>query len=735
MIRIKKYKLLLLFAGILWMNNTFAQCTANFTFTQGQNGLVTFTSTSVGTNSFTTYNWNFGNATSSVAVNLLNTQSTYTANGTYTVSLTITSPGTPICNSSISTTISITSVTGTPCNLHTNFSFSQGANGLVNFNNTSTGTVAGTTYTWSFGDNSGSNSISPAHTYSANGSYLVKLYANNNFTNTCKDSTVFSVNVTSYCNLSAGFTMSQAANGLVNFVSTTTGTVVGSIYSWNFGDNTNGSGAFTAHTYTNGLYTVLLTVNNGTNIVPSCSASVTHTLAVTNATNINCNLNANFSSTQGANGLVNFNNTSTGTVLGTTYSWNFGDNSTSNTASPAHTYSANGLYTVTLTANNNFSIACISTKTAVVNVNSYCNLVAGFGFTLGANGLVNFKSTSTGTTVFSQYSWNFGNGSGSGIAPNKVYANGTYTVKLTVTNFSVIPTCTSSITQTLTVSSFSCPLSASFVHTVGFAGQVNFMSIATNTSGSTTYTWNFGDGFISNLINPSHNYISAGAYQVSLKIKDTLNYGCSDTTTQILNITGVPCIANSNFTLTPTNTPKFWNAIPAYPWNVTAASWSWGDGTITNSLYCSHLYSVSATYTICLTVTVSCGASSSLCASYLINKSASGAAGMDILSVNVIPPQTVLGIGSTDKAVFFDFNIYPNPNNGNFQVNISELRSGKVDLEVYNIIGERIYSFTEEIKNEQWQRNIVIAEAPQGIYFMRITNGGFTASKKVILGK
>ena len=78
------------------MNNTFAQCTANFTFTQGQNGLVTFTSTSVGTNSFTTYNWNFGNATSSVAVNLLNTQSTYTANGTYTVSLTITSPGTPI---------------------------------------------------------------------------------------------------------------------------------------------------------------------------------------------------------------------------------------------------------------------------------------------------------------------------------------------------------------------------------------------------------------------------------------------------------------------------------------------------------------------------------------------------------------------------------------------------------------------------------------------------------------
>ncbi len=730
-------KLLGLICALLFTKQANSQgCSASFTYSQAPGGVVNFWSTSVGTNSATTgYTWTLGNAVTVSGINMTTTSTTYSANGTYFVILHI--AGTPSCNSTFSTLITVTTATGNACNLHTNFSFSQGANGLVNFNNTSTGTVAGTTYTWSFGDNSGSNSISPAHTYSANGSYLVKLYANNNFTNTCKDSTVFSVNVTSYCNLSAGFTMSQAANGLVNFVSTTTGTVVGSIYSWNFGDNTNGSGAFTAHTYTNGLYTVLLTVNNGTNIVPSCSASVTHTLAVTNATNINCNLNANFSSTQGANGLVNFNNTSTGTVLGTTYSWNFGDNSTSNTASPAHTYSANGLYTVTLTANNNFSIACISTKTAVVNVNSYCNLVAGFGFTLGANGLVNFKSTSTGTTVFSQYSWNFGNGSGSGIAPTRNYAvNGTYTVILTVTNFSVFPACTSSVSQVITVTSNNnCSLTANFVATNGLSGSVSFSNTTAGIFAPYTYTWTFGDGFSSNLINPSHTYASAGVFNVTLNVKDSVN--CTSSITKTVNISNIPCVANANFTLIPTNVPKYWIAIPSYPWNVVAATWSWGDATSSNSLYASHQYSVSGTYTICLTVTASCGGTASTCSSYFVNKSSVQDTSGNMIHVNVVEPEMVSQetglLKLKDNNV--SYNVYPNPSSGEINVIINGLGNGKATLTVLNLLGERVYETKAEINNGTIYKQIELNNLTGGVYFIKVDSQSKSYTKKILLNK
>lgn len=48
---------------------------------------------------------------------------------------------------------------------------------------------------------------------------------------------------------------------------------------------------------------------------------------------------------------VQFTNTSTGApALGIRYEWNFGDNTTSTTTSPSHTYAAPGTYTVTLAA-------------------------------------------------------------------------------------------------------------------------------------------------------------------------------------------------------------------------------------------------------------------------------------------------------------------------------------------------------------------------------------------------
>ncbi|MBS1624602.1 MAG: PKD domain-containing protein [Bacteroidetes bacterium] len=60
---------------------------------------------------------------------------------------------------------------------------------------------------------------------------------------------------------------------------------------------------------------------------------------------------ANFGYTVGASGSVAFHDSTTGTPV--TYSWNYGDNTTTGTtASPTHSYAANGTYYVCLTVTN-----------------------------------------------------------------------------------------------------------------------------------------------------------------------------------------------------------------------------------------------------------------------------------------------------------------------------------------------------------------------------------------------
>jgi PKD repeat protein len=154
-----------------------------------------------------------------------------------------------------------------------------------------------------------------------------------------------------------------------------------------------------------------------------------------------CNLVAGFSSSAGTNS-YSFQSTSTGTVAGTTYSWDFGDGSPSATgANVMHNYSNTGMYTVTLTASNNATPACTSTFTQAV---SACNIVAGFNYTMIAPGNFSFQSISTGTMPGTTYAWYFGNGSFANAGPSVTYSyatTGTYTVNLMVTTSN--PACTS----------------------------------------------------------------------------------------------------------------------------------------------------------------------------------------------------------------------------------------------------------------------------------------------------
>jgi PKD repeat protein len=291
-------------------------CTASFVYSLMPNGGVNFYSTSTPQNTITSqFYWNFGNSTTYTSTGNPTATTTYTANGTYTVSLFFLAPMT--CSNMTSAVITITNVSTGTCNLNANFTWNMLSNGNVQFNNTSTGTSGGTTYLWHFGNSSTSTNTSPSHQYASNGSYTVTLVANNNFSVSCVDSVTYVINVTNICQLNAGFTYS-VSGGVVNFFNTTTPTVT-TTYTWTFGNNSLSNQVNPSTTYTaNGTYTVTLFAHSNS---PNCNSSITQTITITNSST--CNINANFGYSQGSNGLVNFNNTSTGTNGGTTYSWNF----------------------------------------------------------------------------------------------------------------------------------------------------------------------------------------------------------------------------------------------------------------------------------------------------------------------------------------------------------------------------------------------------------------------------
>ena len=619
-------------------------CSPNFIYTIN-GGNVTFTSTSAGVSSIsTTYYWNFGNNTNASGLNLIVTNTTYTTNGTYTVTLFISS-AVPSCSNQISYTINITGAITPTCSLISNFASSQGANGLVNFNNTSTGTVGGTTYFWNFGDATNSTSFSPAHTYTINGTYTVSLAANNNFTASCASTKTAVVVVNSICNLAANFTYIMGANGLVNFTSTSIGTNSFTNYRWTFGNGIVLSGnnmTSTAQTYTaNGTYVVTLKDSTSN---PACVSQISQTINIGNVVNP-CNLSANFSGA-GTNGVFNFNNTSTGTSAGVTYLWNFGDATASSSVSPSHTYTNAGNYTVTLSANNNYSYSCVSTKTTVISV-SICSLASNFTHTVGANGLVNFSSTSTGTNALTGYSWNFGDGNnGNGANTSHVYNNGNYIVTLNAVNYSV---------------------------------------------------------------NPS----------------------CSDTSSHSIIVNTNTCIANANFSIAPTATAQYWNVIPASPANVSSAIWTWGDGSSSNTLYTSHQYSAAGTYSICLTVTVNCGATSYHCSSYYIFRS-SEQDNSTMIYVNVIDPYIFMANSNIEmKSILYT--IYPNPSNGDFNLNVSGLDYGLVRVSISNIIGTQVFETEVEASNGSLSKELHVNYLSNGIYFVKINSGKKEHIKKIVI--
>gem|GEM_PF-3469840 len=291
-----------------------------------------------------------------------------------------------------------------------------------------------TAWSWNFGDGGTSTAQNPSHTYTGAGVYTVTLSVSNTAGSddeTKTDYITVTEPVVAPVAAFSGTPTSGNRDLTVQFTDQSTNNPT--TWSWNFGDGGTSTAQNPSHTYTGaGVYTVTLTASN---TAGSDDETKTDYITVTEPVVAPV---AAFSGTPTSGNrdlTVQFTDQSTNNP--TTWSWSFGDGGTSTAQNPSHTYTAAGVYTVTLTSSNTAG-SDDETKTDYITVTEpVVAPVAAFSGapTSGMKDLtVQFTDQSTNNPT--AWSWSFGDG-GTSTAQNPSHtytAAGVYTVTLTVSN-------------------------------------------------------------------------------------------------------------------------------------------------------------------------------------------------------------------------------------------------------------------------------------------------------------
>lgn len=470
---------------------------------------------------------------------------------------------------------------------------------VVTFNNTSRGNDV--TYHWDYGDGQSlttTQNTPVTHTYHTGvvDTFTVRLIAENE----CgSDTTYFDV-IAAPNNINLNFQMNGpdqfgCAPHTVPFINNTPG---GSVFHWDFGDgnvlSTTAPHDTVYHTFNNpGVYTITLLAQN------ACTdTSATRTITVY------AKPLAQFTPdrvTVCIGESIQFSNTSSGA---TTYSWNFGDGSSSSLVNPSHAYSSAGTYTVKLYSSNTNAPGVICVDSALVNIEVVSQLPG--SFTITSNGSCAPLSVTFTNDIAhaNQTSWDFGDGTtGTGHQVTHTYNNvGVYTVTMTATS---LGGCTYQSTQTVRVTG----VSGSWTYQSGFICEdvpVRFEVTGTNIQ---TLNWDLGDGttLTNNQQILHHQYLFPGTYVPSVVLQSA--DGCTYTLQGVdtIKVDRMDVGYTYNIQQLCGSTIIQFNDTSSVFFGKQSVTWDFGDGTSGSGENISHTYLTPGTYTVEMVVTGNSG--------------------------------------------------------------------------------------------------------------------------------
>ncbi len=212
--------------------------------------------------------------------------------------------------------------------------------------------------------------------------------------------------------------------------------------------------------------------------------------------------------------------------------------------------------------------------------------------------------------------------------------------------------------------------------------------------------WQFGDGNTATNANPSHTYAVSGTYNVCLIATNSCG---ADTLCQLVTVVCPLPVATSlvgtgaffQFTNTSTTSSNF------------QSYWEFGDGNSSIQTSPSHTYAGNGAYTVCLSVTDTCGIDSA-CQS--------------------------LAILSTSSLKDIRISIYPQPANESVSISWNANHDPLLSMQVFALDGKLLRDFYPnelvdgvlKIDTKTWA---------SGVYFLRIQALGSVSSQRLIIAR
>ncbi|MEO0900085.1 MAG: PKD domain-containing protein [Bacteroidota bacterium] len=569
---------------------------------------VAFVNTSTGPAGLTSFEWDFGNGSTSTAPS---PSELYTNYGSYDVQLIITD-----VNGCQDTMLRPNYVNvRNPQADYTVSSTDLCEGELVTFTDATLADTTLVNWTWDFGDGTTGTGQTVQHVYTTSGTYNVQLVVEN--IQACRD-TVIKANVVSVADKpSASFTVSDSISCTpLPFIATNTSVantwpIVG--YEWIYGDGGSSNNLNASHTYTTaGTYELMLVATDQNGCVDTARKTILArelpVAAFLSADTVGC-----------ANRTVNFQNPSTGSSPLSSFIWDFGDGNTSTAQFPIHTYTANGAYDVSLIVEDIFG--CRDT----LEEPNYVRLtlpVADFAISQAQvcpGTLVDFTDASTPDTSLVSWLWDFGDGTtGTGASSSHFYATpGTYTVSLTITN---VNGCSDTETKSAVIEVLNGPTSvfiiSDTVNCTPLIATFNNASLAGDAAIS-GYAWDFGNGQVSSNISETIIFSPAGTYNVEFIVTD--NNGCRDTSMQQVRAVPLPVADFTASSVVGCDEQITFNDLTSTTNTIVGWEWDFGDGFTSTDQTPTHTYTSTGSYTVSLIVTDNYGCTDTITKPNYIN--------------------------------------------------------------------------------------------------------------------
>ncbi len=399
-------------------------------------------------------------------------------------------------------------------------------------------------------------------------------------------------------------------------------------YRWAFGDGTVLYGRSVQHIYSRAAtYAVQLTVTDNDGGEGSTSLSVTvHNRAPVAVTP------ANFSVPTFEEHIFDAILSFDPDGLIQTYTWEFGDGTNATGRAVKHAFATQTPKTVTLTVRDDFGATGSGSFTVTVTNNGPTAMITGPS-SVFTNELTSFAGNGVDRDgTITVWDWSFGdasaNASSVGGAIHSYPTKGTYTVSLRVVDNSGAPgtaSFTLRVLNRLPTARIASPSSG--------AGAQSLTPIAFSAEGSSdpetataglSYFWIYGDGQVASGLSVSHPFQRAGAFTVILTVSDG-DGGAASATVPVVISNRLP---SAEFSATPPSADSLveitldGSASADQDGTVTSYLWEFGDGSTANSKVVKHTYATSAVagvYTVRLTVFDNLGANGSTTMALTVN--------------------------------------------------------------------------------------------------------------------